>query len=208
VLEDVPMHAVDPTRPRNPVLVQPTRPGPVVLATVLLYAAAGLGLLCAAALFAAAGWVPAGIRDRAGSTGASAADIEAIVSSARTALSVSATITLALAVATAVVATTLRGGGRGAARIGAFAVVAAGIFCGLGSTSYTAFGAHVDWTVAAGDRTDLLASQMGQAYGQAMPGWLVGLSGGLTDLQVLGYLAVAILLSVPAVRPYFRRPSK
>ena len=37
-----------------------------------------------------------------------------------------------------------------------------------------------------------------------MPGWVAGLGGGLTDLQSLGYIAVAVLLVAPASREYFR----
>ena len=37
-----------------------------------------------------------------------------------------------------------------------------------------------------------------------MPSWLVGLGGGLTDLLTLGYIAVAVLLLMPASVEYFR----
>lgn len=205
MLEDVPMDAVDPTAPKNPVLVRPTRPAPVKLATVLLAAGGGVGGLSALALFAAAAWVPAGLSERAGRLGASSSDVDAMVSAARVALTVSAVVTLMLAASSVGVAVMLRRGGRGPARVAALVLVGAGICCGLGATSYTAFGEHLDWTVAASHRSDRLAGEMGQAYGEAMPGWLVGLSGGLTDLQVLGYIAVAVLLTVPASRPYFRR---
>ena len=205
MLEDVPMDAVDPTAPKNPVLVAPTRPGPVRLASVVLAAAGGLGGLSSLALFAASAWVPAGLRERAGSLGASHADVEAMVSAARAALTASAVVTALLGAASVGVAVMLRQGGRGPVRAAALVLVGAGICCGLGATSYTAFGEHLDWTVAASHRSDRLAGEVGRAYGDAMPGWLVGLSGGLTDLQALGYIAVAVLLTVPASRPYFRR---
>jgi hypothetical protein len=73
----------------------------------------------------------------------------------------------------------------------------------LGSTSYTAF-ATVDWAGAVGRGAGSVAS-VGQAYADAMPSVLVGAVGGLTDLQVLGYIAVSVMLALPVVRPYFRR---
>jgi hypothetical protein len=72
----------------------------------------------------------------------------------------------------------------------------------LGSSSYTTLGRTVDWT---GDGSAQLRAQIGQAYGDAMPGVLVGTTGGLTDLQALSYIAGAALLLAPASRPHFRR---
>jgi len=63
----------------------------------------------------------------------------------------------------------------------------------------------VDWAGAVGEGGVSSAASVGQAYGDAMPSWLVGSVGGLTDLQVLGYIAVSVLLALPVVRPYFRR---
>jgi hypothetical protein len=204
VLEDVPMDSVDPTAPRNPVLIPRTAPATVSLAVLLLFASAGLALVCAVVLFVAASWVPDGVRERAVHSGVDAADVDAVITAVRGALTASAAATLVLAAAGGVVAAMLRRGTAGA-RIATLVLVGVGICCGLGASSYTAFGAHVDWTVAVTDRSDQLTGEMGRAYGEAMPGWLVGLSGGLTDLQVLGYIAVAVLLTVPASRPYFRR---
>ena len=45
----------------------------------------------------------------------------------------------------------------------------------------------------------------GDPIGQAIPGWFASLSGGLGCLQVLGYIAVLVLLLLPASNLYFRR---
>src|SRR4051812_35656507 len=121
------MDAVDPTAPKNPVLLAPTRPAPVKLATVALAAAGGLGGLSALALFAASVWVPAGLRDRAGAVGASPDDVDAMVSAARAALTVSAVLTALLGAASIGVAVMLRQGGRGPVRAAALVLVGAGI---------------------------------------------------------------------------------
>ena len=91
-----------------------------------------------------------------------------------------------------------------AARIGALVVTVVALGCALVRTSVTAFGGNVDWTVAADHATPVLGAQLAQAFDEAMPGWLVGLGGGLTDLLTLGYIAVAVLLLMPASVEYFR----
>jgi hypothetical protein len=70
--------------------------------------------------------------------------------------------------------------------------------------SVTAFGRSVDWTVATEHATPALGGQVAQAFDGAMPAWLVGIGGGLTDLLTLGYIAVAVLLLMPASVQYFR----
>ena len=67
------------------------------------------------------------------------------------------------------------------------------------------YGRGMDWAGIV--QTDGLAlrDQVGRAYDDAMPGVLVGTTGGLTDLQGLGYIAGAALLLAPTSRPHFRR---
>jgi hypothetical protein len=82
-------------------------------------------------------------------------------------------------------------------------LVAGSLGCGLIRTSVTAFGRNIDWTVGS-DTPASLTGNVAQAYSEALPSWLVGLAAGLTDLQALGYIAVAILLLAPASQEYFR----
>jgi hypothetical protein len=91
-----------------------------------------------------------------------------------------------------------------AARVGALVVAVASLGCGLVRTSVTAFGNGIDWAVATDSADPMLPGRIGQAFGEAMPGWLVGLAAGLTDLQSLGYISVIVLLVVPVSREYFR----
>jgi hypothetical protein len=62
----------------------------------------------------------------------------------------------------------------------------------------------VRWSAAAGHDDPVTASAVAQAFHDALPSWFVGLAGGLTDLQSLGYVVVAVLLVVPASREYYR----
>jgi hypothetical protein len=210
VQEDVPVNAVKPTAARAPVLVPRTRPGPVTLAAVVLGAEVALGLLSGTALLAAASLVPvAFVRQAQGFSGdptaaLTAGDIDAVSSAIRAVLLGGGVVTLLLAVvAAALVVPVSRGSWSG--RLGVFGLAMAAGCAALGSTSYTAFGQHVDWAGAIGRGSGAIAVPVATAYGEAMPGWLVGAVGGLTDLQVLGYIAVSVLLVLPVSRPFFRR---
>jgi hypothetical protein len=213
VQEDVPVNSVKPTQARAPVLVPRTRPGPVTLATVILGAEVALGLFSGILMLLAAGTVPAAFADAAAGRVAAdtapggtpnaveAANIDSMSNAIKAVLLGAAVITLLLSVvAAALVVPVARGSW--SARIVAYALAVAAGCSAMGSTSYTAFGQNIDWAGAAGRGG---GPPVGQAYADAMPGWLVGAVGGLTDLQVLGYIAVSVLLMLPVVRPYFRR---
>jgi hypothetical protein len=139
--------------------------------------------------------------------GADMGEATDVAGALRTVLLSSGTGALALAVLSLVMARGVLHRNE-ASRVGALVVAAASLGCGLIRTSVTAFGRSVDWSTAArgaeSDADALLSAQVTQAFGDAMPGWLVGLGGGLTDLQALGYIAVAVLLMAPASRQYFR----
>jgi len=193
----------DPTKPTAPVLVPRQRPPTVAVAGVVLYGGGAAGLVAALALLVGAGPVVGDFRDTAVALGVDPVDASDVAGAMRTALLSSATGALALAVLSLVLA---RGVLRRSepARVGALVVAAASLGCSIVRTSVTAFGNGVDWSLAAGRRDPLLAGPVAQAFGDAMPGWLVGLGGGLTDLQSLGYIAVIVLLIAPLSREYFR----
>jgi hypothetical protein len=209
VQEDVPVNSVKPTEARAPVLVPRTRPGPVTVAALILGAEVALGLFAGLALLLAATTVPAGYINRAAEvagavTPVETANIDAISTAIRAVLLGAAVVTLLLSVAAAALVVPVARGSW-SARVGVFGLALAAGCASLGSTSYTAFGQHVDWAGAVGQGSTAAAATAGQAFSEAMPVWLVGAVGGLTDLQVLGYIAVSVLLALPVVRPYFRR---
>jgi hypothetical protein len=193
----------DPTQPDDPLIIPRRRPATVTLAGVLLYASGAVGLLAALALLAAAGGVVDDFRERAVHFGVSPVDAADVARAIRTALLASGSGALALAVVSVALAWGVLRRSE-AARIGALVVAGGGLGCALVRTSLTAFGRSVNWSVASGHADALLTDAVGQAFADAMPSWLVGLGGGLTDLESLGYLAVAALLVLPASREYFR----
>ena len=207
--EDVPVNSIKPTAERAPVLVPRSRPAPVTLAALILCVEVVLGLLSGSALLIAATTVPAAFINHAvEAAGASSPDamanIDAIGNAIRAVLLGGSVVTLLLSVAAAALVVPMARGSW-SARLGAFGLALAAGCAAIGSTSYTAFGQRVDWAGAVGQGGMGSAASVGQAYGDAMPSWLVGSVGGLTDLQVLGYIAVSVLLALPVVRPFFRR---
>jgi hypothetical protein len=67
---------IDPTVPRDPMVIKRRRPDSVTWAGVFMYVAAGLGVISSGALLAAAGGVVDGFRGQADDLGASRSDIE------------------------------------------------------------------------------------------------------------------------------------
>lgn len=193
----------DPIKPVAPVLVPRERPLAVATAGLALGGSGGVGLLAAVALLAGAGPVVDAFRARAVALGVDPVAAGEIARAIRTALLSSGTGTLALAVLSLVLAWGVLARYE-AARTGALVVAAVSLGCGVVRTSVTAFGNGVDWSLASGRADPATAAAVAEAFGDAMPSWLVGLGGGLTDLQSFGYIAVIVLLVVPASREYFR----
>jgi hypothetical protein len=194
----------DPTQPRDPVILPRRTPAPVRLAVLIMLAGAAVGVVSAIALIGSAGMVVRRFIDGAATFAIGGAAAESVGGAIRTVLIGVGVVTLVLAIAMAVLAFGVRAG-RSTARIGALIGVGLGLSCGLGSSSYTVLGRNANWAIGLEGANDQLIAQLGQAYAEAMPGVLVGATGGLTDLQSLGYIAVAVLLLVPASHPHFRR---
>jgi hypothetical protein len=189
---DVPMDNVNPTLPKDPVVIPRHRPGAVPVASALMICGALLGVASSVALFTASDTVPKAFALKALDTDVSPAAIDAAFSTIRSTFLGSGVVTLSLSL---LVGSLAYGVARGnnPARIGAVAAVLASLFCGLGSTSYTALGRDANWTARLEGAGEQVSDQIGQTYAEVMPTWFVGLAGGLTDLQALSYIAVAVL---------------
>jgi hypothetical protein len=190
--------------PAVPIVTRRRRPVTVTLARGLLLMGAVLGVLSAVALLVGAHVVADGFEMTAARAALEPAQIDSVARLVRIVLASGGVVAIILAVATGTCAV---GVGRGSrtARIGALCLVAASLCFGLGSASYTSLGRGIDWTSSLPEDSVRLRAQVGQAYGDAMPGVLVGTTGGLTDLQALGYIAGAALLLTPVSHPHFRR---
>lgn len=197
---------IDPTQPREPVVVPYRRPAPVTIAALLMLLGAVLGAVSAIMLFVAAGTVVSQFEDNARDIEVSSQTIDDAAALIRSVFIGVGVIGLLLAVAMAALAFGVLAG-RNWARIVTWVVIVGALCTGLASAAYTSVGRNADWTVNVDNADERLAAEVGQAYSDAVPAWLVGTTGGLTDLQALSYIAVAVLLLVPASNVYFRRRS-
>ncbi len=183
----------------NPVApgAPPARPGAVTLAVGVLVALALGGLAYAlAGLFLLPGVIDR-YRDRAAPTGARSGDLIALPVGLT-----AAAVVVAIAIGTLLLLLA-RGLARrsGPARVVTWLVCAAGLLCGGGSFAVVVLQRVVPVLSAAdGATADLVVALTG-----AYPGWWLPLGAVLPVLQVLGYLAVALLLLSPAANRYFRR---
>jgi hypothetical protein len=198
---DVP---IDPTLPEAPVKVKRRPPASVTVASLFMMAGSALGLVLAAVLIGGLGPLLSGFRARAAELSLASADIDAVGSSIRRVFVCLAIFDAALAAGFLVAALGVRRG-RGRARAATLVLIAGAFVGGIAMGSFTALGSSVDWAATASNSNEGLASAVSHAYSDALPVVLSGTTGGLTDLQCLGYIAVAVLLLVPASNDYFRR---
>jgi hypothetical protein len=192
--------------PQDPIVILRRRPVTVTLACGLLVAGAVVGAVSALAFVVGAVVVAEGFQLTAARTDADPAQIEDVAGVIRVVLAGSGVVAVILAAGMGVCAVGVLRGSRGS-RTGVLSLVAVSVCFGLGSASYTTLGRGVDWTATLPGGSATLRAQIGEAYGDATPALLVGATGGLTDLQVLSYIAGAALLVAPASRPHFRRRS-
>jgi hypothetical protein len=170
------------------------RPLPVVVASALL-AAMGLGGLAYSVTTLA---VTPGVVDRfrTGAAGASTTDVDGFVTVLWVAAAIGTVLAVILFALYVVLALGLRRGSNGA-RIGAWVVSGLGLLGGCGATL----------TVLIERAGDDASGTMTTALLDAYPSGWIGLNLTLAIAQVIGYVAVAVLLLV-SPGEYFGRPPK
>jgi hypothetical protein len=180
--------------PVAPAAPAPRRPLPVVVASALL-AAMGLGGLAYSVTTLA---VTPGVVDRfrTGAAGASTTDVDGFVTVLWVAAAIGTVLAVILFALYVVLALGLRRGSNGA-RIGAWVVSGLGLLGGCGATL----------TVLIERAGDDASGTMTTALLDAYPSGWIGLNLTLAIAQVIGYVAVAVLLLV-SPGEYFGRPPK
>jgi hypothetical protein len=192
----------DPTKPADPLLVSRRRPDTVTLAVVLMMAGAVLGLLNAVLVIAGTGTAARDFQARAGLTAATPQQIEQITT-ALAAWSMAAGLT-GLVLSVVMVMLALRVFRRSqAARVASLTLVTVSILCGLGWSSFAVRGGST--TLRPDGMDEETGRGIADALGLSTSGMSTYVVGGLTCLQVLGYIAVIGLLLWPASNAYFRR---
>jgi len=185
---------------------RPSRPASVTLAAALMILVGVLGLIMAITSLAAMNTLVNRFRERAADTDATETDVNNLVTAIRVITIVIAIALLLLAVLLILLAVgNLRGSNT--TRVLTWIVCVLGVLCGccglfgaLTSSRMTTFGTA--------DTDAATAEQLGRALSDSYPGWWSGVNGTLSVLQLLGYIAVAVLLALPAANAYFRRPAR
>ncbi|GFJ90442.1 hypothetical protein [Phytohabitans rumicis] len=176
------------------------RPATVTAAAALMIFMGVAGLVSAVVTLAGISGVVDRFREAAGRTGASQNDIDGLAGFAWGTAIATAVLAVLLAVVLIVLALgNLRG--RNGARIATWVVSALGLLCGCCGLLAVISQSALSWNINADDQ---VAEDLTQALTDAYPGWWIGLNGGLSAAQALGYLVVALLLVLPASHPYFR----
>lgn len=184
---------------------QPARPVCVTLAALIMFAIAALALISAVTSLAALSSLVDGFRERAAATDAAPTDIDNIATAIRVLSIVIAILMLTVAVLLIVLALgNLRASN--ASRIFTWLVCVLGFLCGCCGI-FGAFGQTRATTLGTPDTDAATAEQLGRALSDSYPGWWLAVNGALSGLQMLGYIAVAVLLALPAANEYFRRPA-
>lgn len=179
------------------------RPTVVTLAGALMMVTAGLALIGAIVILATVGQVVDRFRGEAELSNASRVDIDNLATGIQ-ALMIG---TAVLMVIGALVLVGLAFGvlhGSNVARILTWLATALGLVCGccgilstIGQTNVTSFGTA--------NTNNQIADDLGRALQDAYPTWWLVFNGSLSALQMLGYIAIAVLLAMPAANEYFRR---
>lgn len=194
-----------PPQPMVPPAPEPRRrPIPVTLSVVLMYLVALLALASAIIGLATMSQILDRFRAEAVLTAASPADIDSFVNVIRAA-------TIAAALLLVVFALLLAGftignlRGSNTTRVLTLILCALGVLCGCCGV-VGAVGQNGAATVSTTNTDTQVAEELGRALGNAYPDWWLAVNSGLSGLQLLGYIVIAILLVLPPSNAFFRKP--
>jgi hypothetical protein len=141
-------------------------------------------------------------KDRAAVIGAAQSDIDSHVSQIRVSYVLGMIFAILFAVVLAGLAYGLLKGSNGA-RIATWVIAGIAIICDCCSSVFY-FGANGIDITRNGDNYSM-DSQLAQAQLDAFPAWYLATGGGISLLQLLGYIAVAVLLALPAANAFFKK---
>jgi hypothetical protein len=194
-------HVHDPAAPKAPLLVPRPRPGVVNTAAIFMFTGAAAGVANAFVAIATSTSLAREFRNRAAQTRATPAQVEEIASGLHSWSLGAGVVGLALAVVIGALALGVLRGSQ-ACRTTAIVLAGASVCGGLAWSAFTVRGSTNLEPEGMDPQTSRLVSE---AMGTSMSGAPTYIGGGLTCLQVLGYIAVVALLAWPTANTYFRR---
>jgi hypothetical protein len=185
---------------------QPARKAPavVVTAAIILVALGAIGLINAIVSLVSLESTVDRFRVLAGEVGVSARRIDDQVTQLRLQTILGAVIGLVIALALLALAYFLLKASN-AARITTWVLCGIGALCACCGGAGLIFLENLDRVSVEGNRQAQEQVDLARAMADAIPGWQVGLGGTFVVLELLGYLAVAILLAMPAANAFFRK---
>ncbi|MBB5870896.1 hypothetical protein F4553_004275 [Allocatelliglobosispora scoriae] len=189
--------------PPQPAAVQPPRkrPGVVAAAAGILLILAICGLGQSVLTLASMGSTVDRFKERARIIGASRSDIDSAVSQMRASYIGGMFVTILIAVVLAGLAYGLLRGSNGA-RIATWVVSGLAVLCDCCSSVFYLGIGGINLTT---NGTNDVQAQLAQAQLDAFPSWFLATGGGLSLLQLLGYIATAVLLALPAANAFFKK---
>ena len=140
-------------------------------------------------------------RTAATRTDATGSDIDGMVALLRTSLILAAVVGAVVAVLLTVLASGNLRGSNGA-RVATWIVSGLGLACGCCGLAIVV--AQRAMTLNLSGDTQVTEDLL-RALNDAYPSWWIGLNGGLSAAQPVGYLVIALLLATPAANAFFRR---
>jgi hypothetical protein len=194
----------EPPFPVTPVVPdRPPRPRSVTVAGILMLIGAVVGIIGGVLTILAGNSIDPEFSTRAIASGVSASDVKRIGDSVQASFSAVGVGALLLGIVLAVLTfKVLRGSN--AARITTWVVLGISLCCGIGNGLLAKTLSNLSETNIEGmDKATVRA--IGDALKDSMPSWFAVGGMGATCVQVLGYIAVAVLLVLPASNAFFRK---
>ena len=179
------------------------RPTPVTVAVALMAATAALAMTFAGLSLAAMTHFNREFRVNVAATGATDLVIHQTEIGVRAALITFAVVAAVAGVVTSLLAIGVQAG-NGGARVGTWVLCCLGTLCGVATVCGVVV-ANSPITAVDPTGPNYLAGVLAQGVRTSLPGWFAGTLGSVCGVLALGYIAVAVLLAVPAARAYFQR---
>lgn len=181
-----------------PVTAKPARPMIVAIAAVIMGLMALLHLLGTVVSFAAMNSAAETFRELAGREDLRTEDIDTGVAALRTGLVGSAILQILMALLLAGLAWGVIRGSQ-PARVTTWIVCGLGVLCAC-CTGFTSIATFSSGSTASTDPNQVVGGVMIQS----VPAWASGILGGSSALNLLGYIATAVLLALPAANAFFK----
>lgn len=197
-----PLAQAQPEGPPPPPADPARRPRQVIAALALMATTSALALTVAGVALLAMAQFNRDFRPNTAAAGITGLVLRQTEIGVRAALIALAAAAAAAAVVNGLLAVGVQAGNNGA-RVGAWVLCSLGTLCGVISVAGVVVARSP--ITAVDPAAPTFAGAVAQAVRESLPDWFGGALGSLSGVLALGYIAVAVLLAVPAARAFFQR---